>query len=485
MSILARVRGIYTTAITKILRDEGIGITQPTEPIIERFKIKNPIFLPPSVTIKDRDDKKGIVIIGEPKATDKIVSILESKLSHLILKEFKPNLYSIYKGRVVDFKNNTALVDIGEIKGRLLPEHSIRVRPGEEVLVCVLKPSLKGEPLLSLNPVITGKYMRFTKGARISFSKFIDMKKREELLEITSLLKINGWGIRWRSSANYADIESILSDYESIKKSIKKIKESMNKLDAPSLLYEGEKIVEVVLPLESKEKLDEIRRYVVPTAPHHHHIKSIVHRKLQGVIEFVEYTVEKSPTILNNISSLCLSFFLKEILGRKKSVEIIQENVDKGEIIIRGTIQEIDYDKNIVVVKRSIKGRGVYDGLGIKKEIGDYAVTYVQLYRPYILHAYYSSSSMLKGIYININTPVEMHSEGRLWCVDLKVDVVCTYNRGAKIIDMNELNELVKKGTISEAFSHKVLSLAEHLKEILDSAEGIDKIVDIIFKNKK
>ena len=481
MQLLARVRGIYATAITKILRDKGIEITQPTEPIMERFEIATPLFLPPSVTIKDRDDKKGIVIIGEPMATDTVVSIFESELHHIIVKKFRPSLYSIYKGRVVEFRDGMAIVDIGEAIGKLPLEHSVKVEPGEEIVVCVLRPSLRGEPLLSLNLVVSGKYMRLVKGARLTFSKFISMDKRSKLVQISSLLKLEGWGIKWRSSANYADMKSILSDYENIRKTLKELKKLADKCSAPSLLREGEKIVEIIFPLEVKERLDQIRSQVLPTAPHHHHMKSIAERRLQGIIEFVEYIVERNPDILRSIKSLYIPFFLKKMFKKRKKIELIQEDVDKGKIIILGTIENLDYDNYTFVIRRNIRGRGVYDGLNIKKEIGDYALTYVQIGKPYIVHSYYNRNGVLKGVYININTPVEIYSERGLWCMDLKVDLVSTLKGNSRIIDTDELHELEKRGIISNSLLSKIMTLTESLRNIINNTRGLDKLIEELF----
>ena len=72
---LARVRGIYATAVTKVLLDSGFGITQPTKPILERFRLE-PIFDPPDVTVKDLSDRAGVLVVGEPSAAKLTVDAL-------------------------------------------------------------------------------------------------------------------------------------------------------------------------------------------------------------------------------------------------------------------------------------------------------------------------------------------------------------------------------------------------------------------------
>ncbi|MEM0010684.1 MAG: RNA-binding protein, partial [Candidatus Bathyarchaeia archaeon] len=74
----AKVRGIYTTALTKILLDNGFKIVQPSKTIKERFNLPETIGeeQQPDAEIFDRLDKQGVNIVGKAAAANRIASIL-------------------------------------------------------------------------------------------------------------------------------------------------------------------------------------------------------------------------------------------------------------------------------------------------------------------------------------------------------------------------------------------------------------------------
>jgi len=84
----AKVRGIYATALTRLLLDNGFEIVQPSAPIRERFKLPDMPegFNQPDIEISDRFDKQGVNIIGNATATEKFVSILLDTLDDVIVR---------------------------------------------------------------------------------------------------------------------------------------------------------------------------------------------------------------------------------------------------------------------------------------------------------------------------------------------------------------------------------------------------------------
>lgn len=82
----AKVRGIYTTALTGLLLDHGFEIVQPSEEIIERFGVeaseRNP-----DLSIRDRHDRQGIEAFGSVEAIEDLRSILGEELLDVILRK--------------------------------------------------------------------------------------------------------------------------------------------------------------------------------------------------------------------------------------------------------------------------------------------------------------------------------------------------------------------------------------------------------------
>lgn len=81
----AKVRGIYTTAITKLLLDHNYDIVQPSEEIVERFELEAEEW-EPDLIIRDRYDRQGVEAFGGVKAIKAFRSILREELVDVILR---------------------------------------------------------------------------------------------------------------------------------------------------------------------------------------------------------------------------------------------------------------------------------------------------------------------------------------------------------------------------------------------------------------
>ena len=96
--IMSRVmiRGIYTTALTKLLTDEGFLISQPSIITAERFGVKR--VHERNVVIVDREDRQGVRVEGEAEPAETLVTTLAQALPDMIIMEqISPN--RLIKGR--------------------------------------------------------------------------------------------------------------------------------------------------------------------------------------------------------------------------------------------------------------------------------------------------------------------------------------------------------------------------------------------------
>ena len=71
-----KVRGIYSTAITKLLLDQKIEVTQAAEAIKKALKIEDES--KPDIIIEDTETKEGVYIYGN--GSEKIVELLKNRL---------------------------------------------------------------------------------------------------------------------------------------------------------------------------------------------------------------------------------------------------------------------------------------------------------------------------------------------------------------------------------------------------------------------
>jgi len=466
--LYARVRGIYSTAITKLLLERGIGITQPTKPIVERFEIQSPTYCPPDVTIKDLNDKRGVLVIGTPEAVKEVTQVLVGELQQIIVKEYKPLLYSIYKGVVKEITSDgRVVVDVGDGVG-VLQETVFRLREGDELVVCVRRPSFDGFPKLSVQLVVSGKYVRFMKGVeRVAMSEFIrEPLKRKELLSLGFMVRPRGWGIRWRSSAKYASTEELLEEVERLKSKIEELEARVKEVNSPSLIEGGEAIVEVLFTPSSKRVLDKVRRLVIPTIDYHHYLKSI--EGFSERVDFVEYLLSKGVRG-EVLSKALLEYHIKTMIKRNIKDVTLYHSTIKGKVIrIHGVVHDVLKDG--LVMMRRFSPSGYFDGISEAKERGDYGLTLVRLFKPYVIHFYYNREGVVKGIYFNVNTPVELVNVNSFRYIDLEIDVV-KGSKGVRVIDRESFDEYVNRGVFSEKYTKEVLDLVKKVEEVLTKEE--------------
>jgi len=224
-------------------------------------------------------------------------------------------------------------------------------------------------------------------------------------------------------------------------------------------------VLEIEFPLLSKSRLDEVRKTVLPTLPLHHRLKIIASDQVDAVERIL---LPHHPE-------------LGESMSRDMERELIWDRYERGrEIAIEhvkpegrvlnlseGDVVEADFAGKRLVLKRSgFKGRDKYDGLGIPKQEGDYAVSEIREGDWYYRHTYFRAQGERIGCYYNINTPVEFYPD-RIRYVDLEIDVVQFQNGMVEMVDEVELGKRFEQGYISAALRKKAICEASGLSVAL------------------
>lgn len=135
--------------------------------------------------------------------------------------------------------------------------------------------------------------------------------------------------------------------------------------------------------------------------------------------------------------------------------EYIEIEHIKAYPIILGEAEVLEFKYPKLVLRRNFLGRGYYDGLNIKKEFRDYAITEIEEEKWYFTHKYYSKDDELKGIYYNICTPVEIYPD-KIRYYDLEIDVVEDTEGNRRIIDKDRLEKAIESGRINEKLGKKL-----------------------------
>jgi len=217
--------------------------------------------------------------------------------------------------------------------------------------------------------------------------------------------------------------------------------------------------LDVEFPWESKMRLDEYRGAVVPTVRMHH-----FYMACGGLISSAADMAEK--LLLKGRPPEEVEELLRRTIDPYLSSEGSEVNVEHvklgGAVISLGRAMIDAYDESMLRFTRTIRGGGVYDGLGVEREPGDRAVAEAKLGDYYMVTKYYSKAGRFKGAYINLSTPLEVYP-AKIRYVDLETDV-CVWPEGdVKIIDEELLERVASEGIITERLFEMVKSKAEEL----------------------
>lgn len=89
MAKAIKIRGIYTTAFTRLLLGSGFRIADPSPEIRQRFEL-GPIPKVPDTLLKDRGDRQGIDLIGEADGISRLLKTIQETLIDAVLMSFEP-----------------------------------------------------------------------------------------------------------------------------------------------------------------------------------------------------------------------------------------------------------------------------------------------------------------------------------------------------------------------------------------------------------
>lgn len=456
-----RVRGIYATAISKILLDSGFKLVEASDKVRERLGLEFDV-APCDVTVKDAESPDELLVIGFPKEAKAVYDALVDRLKYVFTWLSPIELHSVYVGIVVERRGELCVVDIGGIRGSLYP---CREDSGSRIVVGVKKPPVKpGEKLqLTRNFKIVGKYVALQHGEpRITFSEHIydpDIKAKLSTIAVSKLMG-TGLGVHFRSSSKFAEAEAILSEIDSLLVDYRNILKNAENLNNPTKLRDGEFIALLGLTSLAKRLLDEYRRQVTFTVDMHHSLKSM---GLSDLVDFAEHVFLHSGTTGEGTGPGIASYIVKEVM-RKGEVELVHVR-PTGEVLRlhsgRVVSAKAFKDRVVIVIERTIRSEGLYDGLGTERKPGDVDYVVVDTSRPTLSHNYFRGDSWL-GSYININTPPEV-APGTVKYHDLLVDVVAYPSGEIRVVDLEELENAYRQGIVTSDLYNYAKKAVEHV----------------------
>ena len=467
----AKIRGIYSTALTKLLLDNDFEIVEPSLALRERLNLNSTNDVS-DITVEDRYDRHGIRTFGNREATDGLKVVFQSHLDDAIMRKWPISVDGIYKGllRGVDLPTRSVLVDIGTAVGRVSETEKSRIASREVVVQVKRRRIGAKEPSLTTEISIPGKYAILIPKGKVGVSlKIQDSDVRAKLYELGKELSPPDWSIIWRTAAENQPLEKLKQEIENLTKEAQAVWQKAEATEAPAMVWEGSYVMDIELPALSKTELDEIRATVSPTLMRHHYYK-VCGGRVATALEMAETLLEKKKSYEEVEAT-----FRQEIeaeypfAGATIGIEHVKAS---GLVLYLGKANIESLDETHICFRRVFTKNGVYDGLGVKKEAGDVAVTEAKLGEWYFQTKYYSKDEQFKGCYVNFNTPVELYPHCIRY-VDLEVDLCVLPDGTLKIVDEEKLEKAVNKGHVSEKLAKMVQQKMQEVKNRIESGKDL------------
>ena len=473
-----RVRGIYATALTQLLRENEYEVVQASDPIRDRFDGTFE-FDPASVSIETTRDRQGVGVFGPRDAVADITNEFES----IAIDAFRWNA-TVPRGAVFDAEvleaggGRGAVVDLGEGERGYLKYDDVDgyVDAGNRYRVQVHEPTPPWDddrPLVRPSLEVRSGLCTLSRD-RTGVSADVPGDRGTELVGMTDLLSVevpDGWGLRWNRAAAAADLDALGAGLERVVERARVLESDLvsenhhvseNPDDVPSRLASPEATAWVWFGRESRFSLDEARRSVTSTMPGHHRIKA-GSGSASVAVDFVE-------TICDGIGGDDEFPFGAVTRGfgpvGGDRLELGHGKPD-GRLISLGTGELTEWSEDgSVTLEREMRGGGTYDALDTPIEEGDVAVTKLREGRWWYPTTYRDEDGNSKGTYVNVCTPVELFPKSARY-VDLYVDVIRHADGTVEVVDQDELAEAEREGLVDEELAAKARTVATAVERAL------------------
>ncbi|WP_435127452.1 DUF402 domain-containing protein [Halobaculum sp. D14] len=501
----ARVRGIYATALTRLLLDDGRDVVQASPPIQRRFDESLPA-ANHDVAVDTTADRQGVGLTGEPAAVDAVRDRLVDVAVDAMAWDDPAPRGAVFDGTVTETLGGGAVVDLGvespagDVEG-YLPFDAADGYIGEDdtVRVQVLDPaapwdgdrhalSTEVRAMAGLATLVPGR-----DGVRVSGA---DDAAARELAGMTELLDVDvpdGWGVEWSRDARDADMDALGDALGRAAATARDLDPLLDEPEGePGLLASPSSGAWVWFGRTARFALDDVRRDVTATMPGHHRTKAASNAASAGV-DFAEALCEFGgddggsdggddgdagsadaggddgdraddgdadtdfPFAVATDQFGPVEGDTVEIGHGKPTGRLI--TLGRGEVVDRGA-------DGTVSVERQMTAGGTYDALDARRESGDTALTTFREGRWWYPTVYRDADGDRKGTYVNVCTPVEAFPDS-LRYVDLYVDVVKHGDGRVERVDDDELDDAEARGLVSPALAEKARSVAAAIEKAL------------------
>jgi len=473
-----RIRGIYTTALTRLALDAGWTVVDASAPIERRFDadFDNGGH---DVAIETTADRQGVGVAGASAAVETLTSRLANIGVDTCWWRDPAPVGAVIDGQITDTTGRGAIVDLGSTEG-YLPFGAIErhIDTGDTVRVQVREST----------PPWSDSRRRLGGGIRVSTDLVTllpedgsptvdshDDAAARELLGMAELLEIeapDGWRIQWQHAATDASMDELRAALETATAQAETVTKELagetggdaEENEIPREVFSQRAGTWWWFGRESRFALDEIRREATDTMAGHHRIKA-GSDSASAAVDFVE-----SLCSAGDIGDADAEFPFEVVadnFGPTVGDEIdINHGKPDGRLFSLGSGTVTERDADSITLVRELSGGGRYDGLALPRSDGDTATTTFQEGRWWYPTVYRDRDEGLIGTYVNVCTPLECFPDGVRY-IDLHVDVLKYPDGTVERVDDDELDGAVEAREISEELAAKARAVATALETSL------------------
>jgi len=463
-----RVRGIYATALTRLLSEAGIDVVQASGPIEDRFDADFPVERA-GAAVTTTDDRQGVGVSGDSDAVQRVVTALRDLGRDTLSWADSLPERAVYAGKVTETLGSGAVVDCGDGEGFLPYSNSDeRVETGDPLRVQVREgaaPWTDGRAVLDTAIAVRGELLTLVRGDSNSTTA-----AGPAMLDVVAADPREGWGVAWEPASDDAGFDAIADALEAANERAAAIDDALAGAGdpddaAPARQYGGGVTTWVWFGRESRFGLDDVRREVTTTMAGHHRLKA-GSEGASAAVDYVEALCDDPGS--DDETDFPFAVTAKQFGPREGGSLTLSHGKPDGRLITlgRADVQSVDAD-GTVTVEREMRAGGEYDGLGVPKEAGDIAETKLTEGRWWYPTVYRDSDGEKKGTYVNVCTPVEIFPDTARY-VDLHVDVLKHADGTVKRVDDDELDAAIEAGNVSGELADRARSVAAAVASALD-----------------
>jgi hypothetical protein len=475
-----RVRGIYATALTRLLAaSEGATVVQASPPIRERFDAALPVE-PADASAWTTDDRRGVGVAGTPGDVRTVAERVRSTGRDALAWRDPTPRGAVYAGEVTETLGGGAVVEVTDaaagsddggdafpVAARdpegFLPYSATasHVTESDRLRVQVTEASAPwtgGRPVLDTTLSVGGDLLTLTRGASASGGP--------ELADLLSADAPEGWAPDWQPAADDADLDTLGTALERASTRAAALDAAVDDVEppgevAPTCYWPGESTVWVRFGRETRFGLDDERRTVTATMAGHHRVKAGTERA-SAAVDFVEAVC---PGAGPGETDFPFDATTRQFGPNEGDTLGIEHGKPDGRSFSLGRGEVTRRDPGgTVVVERELSGRGTYDALGVEQRPGDVAVTKLTEGKWWYPTVYRGDDGETRGTYVNVCTPVEVFPDAACY-VDLHVDVVRHTDGTVERVDDDELDA-------AETAGHVPPELAERARDVAGAVEN-------------